>query len=413
MQTHDVIVVGAGLAGLRCALELARAGRDVVVLEASSRVGGRQRTDRIDGFLLDRGFQVLNPAYPALRTAIDVAELDLRPFPVGVRVQRATGAVTLAHPLRHPRLIPATCRSGLVTPASALALLRWLAPAVRPHAMEARADATLAEAWDAAGLEGALRDELLRPFLSGVLADDTGETSNTYVLLLMRLFALARPGVPTHGIAALPAQLARRADAAGADIRLDRRVRKLRRRGGWWEVAVRGERAMRGRDVVVAVGPEAVARFTPLDPPATRGLQTWWFAAESRPDSPLLTLDGTADGPIVNTLAMSLSAPSYAPTGRHLVQATCLLAPSSSATQRDVRDHLVGLWGRDAATWELLRRDDLPHALPALPPPLKRASPSHLGDGLHVAGDHRDTPSIQGGLGSGERAARGILARGA
>jgi phytoene dehydrogenase-like protein len=411
MQTHDVIVVGAGLAGLRCALELARAGRDVVVLEASSRVGGRQRSDRVDGFLLDRGFHVLNPAYPALRMSVDVPALRLRPFPVGVRVQRGTGSATLAHPLRHPQLIPATLRSGLMTPASVRALLRWLAPAVRPHAMTAHSDTTLAEAWDAAMLDGPLRDEVLGPFLSGVLADDRGETSNAYVLLLMRLFALARPGVPADGIAALPAQLAHRADAAGADVRLDRRVRKLKRRGDQWEVVVRGERAMRARDVVVAVGPEAVARFTPLDPPATRGLQTWWFAADAPPDSALLTLDGTADGPIVNTLAMSLSAPSYAPAGRHLVQATCLLGPSFSPTQRDVRDQLVGLWGRDAATWELLRRDDLPHALPALPPPLKRPSPSHLGDGLHVAGDHRDTPSIQGALGSGERAARGVLGR--
>lgn len=411
MQTHDVIVVGAGLAGLRCATDLARAGRDVVVLEESTRVGGRQRTDTVDGFVLDRGFQVLNPAYPAVRASVDVTSLGLRPFPVGVRVQRGTGAATLAHPLRHPQLTPATLGSGLVTPASLRALLRWLAPAARPRAMTARADTTLAEAWDAAELDGPLRDEVLRPFLSGVLADDTGATSNAYVLLLMRLFALARPGIPAEGIAALPAQLARRAEVAGADIRLDRRVRKLRRRGEQWEVVVRGERAMRARDVVVAVGPEAVARLTPLDPPATRGLQTWWFAADAPPDSALLTLDGTADGPIVNSLAMSLSAPSYAPPGRHLVQATCLLAPSASPSQRDVRDQLVSLWGREAATWELLRRDDLPHALPALPPPLKRPSPSHLGDGLHVAGDHRDTPSIQGALGSGERAARGVLSR--
>ncbi|WP_324253896.1 FAD-dependent oxidoreductase [Microbacterium schleiferi] len=113
---HDVVIVGAGLAGLRAAITLGHAGRDVVVLEAADGVGGRQRTDVVDGFLLDRGFQVLNPAYPAVRRWVDVQALRLKPFPVGVQVRRETGLVTLADPRRHPSLVPATLRSGLLSP---------------------------------------------------------------------------------------------------------------------------------------------------------------------------------------------------------------------------------------------------------------------------------------------------------
>ena len=84
---HDVVVIGAGLAGLRCAAVLAERGLEVVVLEAADAVGGRQRTDIVDGFRLDRGFQVLNPAYPALRRSVDLDALALRSFPVGVQVR--------------------------------------------------------------------------------------------------------------------------------------------------------------------------------------------------------------------------------------------------------------------------------------------------------------------------------------
>src|SRR5690349_10247515 len=102
VEDTDVLVVGAGLAGLRCAGELARAGREVRVYEASDDVGGRVRTDVIDGFRCDRGFQVLNPAYPELQRAVDVSALRLQSFGAGVAVRRTHGSTVWAHPLREP-----------------------------------------------------------------------------------------------------------------------------------------------------------------------------------------------------------------------------------------------------------------------------------------------------------------------
>ena len=412
MQTHDVVVIGAGLAGLRCAAELAAHGREVVVLEAGDRVGGRQRTDRVDGFTLDRGFHVLNTAYPAVRAAVDVHRLTVQAFPTAVRVRRADASVvTLAHPLRHPHLLPATLASGFLTPREVTGLLRWLGPiALRPRAAVTGPDRTIGEGWDAAGLTGALRTEVLSPFFSGVLADSSESTSDTYVRLLARSFLPGTAGLPRDGIGALPRALAARARAAGADIRVGRAVTRLRRREDRWEVRALGEGRLLARDVVVAVGAEALDALIDLPAPATRGLQTWWFAAPEPPASGILTLDGTRNGPIVNSLAISATIPQAAPRGRHLVQATCLWAPEQVATERDVRAQLSRLWGPASASWELLRRDDIPHALPALPPPMRRRSPASIGDGLHIAGDHRETPSIQGALLSGMRAARSVLA---
>lgn len=418
MQTHDAVVIGAGIAGLRCAARLARAGQDVVVLEAQDAVGGRQRTDAVDGFLLDRGFQVLNPAYPAVTRWVDVDALRMRAFPVGVRVRREHRTVELTHPLRHPTGLLATLRSGLVAPGDAVALARWIMPALlHPRAIIAGPDRALRDGWERVGLRGPLRFEVLEPFLAGVLAEDTGSTSDAFARLLVRMFALGSPGVPEQGIAALPAQLAATAKAAGADVRVGMRVARLRPTGGAVEIDLADADALRARAVVVAVGPDAVADLLDVPRPTTKGLQTWWFAADAAPSaSALLAVDGRRRGPIVNTVVMSNAAPSYAPAGRHLIEATCLLAasarsdPGAGRMEADVRRQLTEIWGADAATWRLLRRDDIHDALPVQPPPLRVTSPARLSEGVYVAGDHRDTASIQGALVSGERAAQAVLA---
>ncbi|SCX93819.1 Flavin containing amine oxidoreductase [Microbacterium sp. LKL04] len=408
---HDVAVVGAGLAGLRAATLLARAGRDVVVVEAQDEVGGRQRTDRVDGFLLDRGFQVINPRYDALARAVDPADLDLRSFPVGVRVVRGARSNVLAHPVRHPGMLPATVAgalSGLVAPADVVGAVRWLLPAlVRPASVAHGPDETLHEAWGRAGLTGPLRRSVLEPFLTGVLADDGGETSAAYATLIARLFAVGRPGVPAAGVAVLPRRLAELARAAGAEIRLSHPVDGVTVRSDRVEL----EGGVSAREVIVAVGGEHLSQLTGEPAPPMRGLQTWWFGTGAEaPASALLAVDGERAGPIVNSVVMSRTAPGYAPEGRHLVAASCLLR--DAADEAAVHAQLARMWGDEAASWELLRRDDIPHALPALAPPMRRASPVRLSERVIVAGDHRETPSIAGALVSGERAAAAVLGQG-
>ncbi|MFG6491123.1 FAD-dependent oxidoreductase [Microbacterium sp. P03] len=425
MEQHDVIVIGAGLAGLRCATRLAQEGLDVVVLEAADVVGGRERTDDVDGFRLDLGFHVLNPAYPAVRRWVDVDALRMRRFPVGVRVRREQGGRgsghgvgVLGHPLRHPSLILPTLRSGLVSPADLTAVTRWAVPVLlSPRRVIDGQDETLREGWDRAGLTGSLRAEVLEPFLAGVIADDTGTTSDVFVKLLVRMFALGRPGLPARGIGALPVQLAAAATDAGADIRLRQTVTALTRRATHTEVHVAHADTVRARAAVVAVGPGVVADLVDIPAPVTKGLQTWWFDADAgAAASALISVDGRRAGPIVNTAVMSRTLPSYAPAGRDLVQATCLLPWAARTDARaapreaDVRRQLGEIWGTDAATWRLIRRDDIHDALPAQTAPLRTTSAARIDDRIYVAGDHRDTASIQGALVSGERIARAVRA---
>lgn len=412
---HDVIVIGAGLAGLRCAGLLAAQGLDVVVLEAADAVGGRQRTDIVDGFRLDRGFQVLNPAYPALRRSVDLDALALGSFPVGVRVRTHDGVGELRHPLRHPSSIFTTLRSGLVSPRDAVALARWAAPGlVLPLSRLAHDDVALHEGWDAVGLRGPLRTAVLEPFLAGVLGERGGETSNAFARLLTRYFALGRPGLPAQGIAAVPEQLAVHTRDAGGEIRLGTRVEGISSRGEGVQVEVSGGDPVRAARAVVAVGPDAVADLTGLPRPVTNGLQTWWFATTDAPTtSALLTVDGRGPGrgPVVNTVVMTHTVPSYAPAGHHLIAATCLLPRGGEpAGESEVRRHLSEIWGADVDSWTLLRRDDIADALPAQTAPIQAPPSPRYTERQYVIGDHRNTASIQGALASGERAARAVLA---
>lgn len=412
----DVVVVGAGLAGLRCAAVLHRAGLSVIVLEEADAVGGRIRTDLVDGYLCDRGFQLLNPAYPAVRRLVDVGRLGLQPFGAGVACRRDTGLRVVADPRRSPTRIPATLRSGLLDPREVAALVRWIGPTLaRPQHAQAHDDgATLTESFEAAGVRGRLRAEVLEPFLSGVLADASGETSAGFVKLLVRSFLLGTPGLPRDGMQALPEQLA---EPLGDRIRLGVRVTRVL--DGVDEVSVGSDAdPLSARAVVVAVGPETAGALTGLPSPTTHALTTWWFATAEAPYSqPLLTVDGRGagrrpPGPVQHAAVVSNAAPSYAPVGRHLVQATCLpgRGGASAGDEVAVRQHLAELWGRPTRDWDLLVRHEIAHALPSQPAPLRLAADARVGERVYVAGDHRDTASIQGALVSGERVGRAVLA---
>lgn len=406
----EVLVVGAGLAGLQCARELQAAGREVVVWEASDAVGGRIRTDRVDGFLVDRGFQVLNPAYPAVRQWVDVDALALQAFGAGLRVRLPDNLAVLAHPLREPGLILQTLRSGILSPRAVVGLLRWAVPAFAGPLRRSGQDVALRDALDRAGCSGELRTVVER-FLAGVLLEDEGSTSNNFALQLVRVFAAGVPGLPREGMQALPQQLA---DALAAPVRTSTRVEKIRPDGNGALVTAAGT-AIRARHVVLAADPVDAARLAGSEAPAMKGVLTHWFAADSAPtDARMLCIDGRTrpGGPLLNAAVISNSAPSYAPAGRQLIQTSALFGAGRPVpSDADVLRHAGDIFGCSTAGWELVARHEIAHALPVQPPPLRTRQPVEGPDGITVCGDHRETASIQGALVSGHRAALAVLGR--
>lgn len=404
----DVVIVGAGLAGLSAAVELSRSGYQVLVIEAADRVGGRVSTDLVDGFRLDRGFQLVNPAYPRLRRLnaagiLDLDRLQLQSFDAGVRVALDGTHAVLADPVRSPRDILSAVTAPLGSPVEKARFAAWAlrCATLRPSRRLSVPDVPYGAALDRAGISGTLRTAVLDPFLAGVLGEDRGETSARFVELVMRAFVRGTPGVPAWGMQALPEQLA--AALPTETVRTGVRVERV----SAGQVHT-GAGTVRARAVVIAADPRTASMLAGIDVPGLRSLTTFWFVAEAPPCArPILHVDGLRRGPVVNSAVLSAAAPAYSPDGRALIAATMVGLPGAGA-ETEVRRHAGLIYGVDSAQWQLLRTDAIADALPALPSPLHIRQPVRLSDGLFIAGDHRDTASQQGALASGARAAAAV-----
>ncbi|MDG4827485.1 FAD-dependent oxidoreductase [Asanoa sp. WMMD1127] len=402
-SSTDVVIVGGGLAGLAAARRLDRAGLDWVLLESADRLGGRVATDVVDGYRLDRGFQVLNTAYPRLAALVDYAALDLCYFTPGVLVRRGSELVRLAASVR-PGVLGASL-SAATKLGSRLDLVRFGALVGRyatlpPARLLAAPETTAEVALRQAGLSHAFVEELARPFLSGVLADRSLETSSHVLAMIVRSFARGRIAVPAAGMGALPAAVA--APLPAERLHVSAPVGAV----APGTVQLVDGPAVRCRAVLVA----AASPLVPSVPlPRMLALTTYYHSAVEPPlAEPTLVLDGDRRELVANTVVMSAAAPGYAPAGRALV-ATSVVGPNPPP-EPVVRAELGRLYGVPTDGWAHLTTVEIPAALPAAPPPQGRLrQPVAVGDGLFVAGDHRDSPSIQGALASGWRAAGAIV----
>ncbi|WP_375481352.1 FAD-dependent oxidoreductase [uncultured Jatrophihabitans sp.] len=402
-EFHDVVVVGAGLAGLICARDLHRAGLDVVVLEDGDEVGGRIRTDRVDGLLLDRGFQLLNPGYPRAPADLDLVALDLHPFEAGAVVARGDTRRVLADPRRSPRDSWATATTTLGTLGQRLRLAAWVAeigfgPAQR---IKHRPDLPFIDELRRRGIDGELVDSVLRPFLSGTLADGELATSRRLAELIMRSFVKGTPGVPASGMQAIPEQVA--AALPDGAVRCGQAVTSVRD-----GAVTTSDGTVTARAVVVAAGPVASAGLLGQDFGRTRALTTYYHLAQMSPaERTMLHLDGDRRGPVVNSAVMTDAAPTYAP-GRALIASSVLGADGTAETERAVRRQLTHVYGVGTDAWEHVHTYVIRDALPDTPPGTPLQRPVRVAPGLFVSGDFRDTASIQGALVSGHRAAAAV-----
>ncbi|MBD9726535.1 NAD(P)/FAD-dependent oxidoreductase [Streptomyces caniscabiei] len=418
----DVLVVGAGVAGLACARDLVAAGVGVRVLEAGDEVGGRMRSDRVEGFVVDRGFQVVNTSYPQLRRRVTLKDLRLRPFTPGVLVHSPSGRLRFSDPTRRPRTLPDLLPGRLAGPRdlAALGLLSARDMFSSPRRLKRVADTTTRTALADAGFSETFVESFFRPFLSGVFLEDDLETSARMFHLVWRSMLRGTLCLPAEGVGAVPRALA--AALPEGAVRLESPVAGLTGDG----VLTPGGREIPARAVVIATGPGSVGVLLPeVALSGYRTVTTYYHVA---PRSPLgePTLLADTRRRFLNTCVLSDVVPGFAPPGHALV-ATSVLGREEEdregrggrggregredrgARERSIRVALGEAYGIGTEGWTLLTVRTVEDALPAMAPPQPLTRTTRVAPGRYVCGDHRATGSVQGALASGARAAREVL----
>ncbi|MEU0341363.1 NAD(P)/FAD-dependent oxidoreductase [Streptomyces bobili] len=432
----DVVIVGAGVAGLSAAHRLTSAGMTTTVLEAAPCVGGRMATEKVDGFRLDRIGQLLSTAYPELALTPGLDALTLRPFAPGVLLHSdgrhhragaqagAGGARGALHAVRAlagaPRSgAPPRPRTGSATApprvragaplGSAMDQARLGAALTRLAATPAerllrRPEAPAAQALAARGLPARTIDGFLRPLLAALLCDSDLTTSSRCADLALRAFAAGRLCLPEGGADVLPELLARTLPPGTVHTG----VRATAVSTTSVTTAEHGE--FRCRAVLVATDARTAAELLPgLRVPDFHPVTVVHHTTDEPPGTGAsLLLDADRGGPVAHTTVTSQVDPSRAPAGRALISSTVLGAPRDGVDTA-VRMHLARLYGTSTGRWETLAVHHTAEAVPAMRAPHDLRRPVRLLAGLYVCGDHRDTSTVQGALHSARRASAAIV----
>ena len=385
-MAKPVVIIGAGLAGISAALHLEKHNREVIVLESSDRAGGRVATDRIDGYLCDRGFQLINAKYPALQELDVIGEIDFIPAPRIIEVAMGTARFSLGD----PRVSPWSALDRATgTMPEKLALIRYLLT-------KSVSSKSIGEELRDAGT-GNLYSRVLEPFLSGVFLTSPDRVDAIYGKSVIKSFINGSPGVPRDGVGELSKALGSRL----RDLRLNNRVEAIR--GSMVET---NNGSIDASEIIVATDATTASQLLDLrDIPALVGCTTWYHSVDSDSRNARLIIDGQGRGPVLNTLAISKISSAYAPAGKDLISTTTPL----SITESETRRHLSLMWGCDTRDWELIAKYEIPSALPLQSVGRALSQSVLVRENIYCIGDHRSTPSQQGALFTGTLAAQLIL----
>jgi len=381
-----VIVIGAGLAGLSAAITLQNEGVDVTVLESSDRPGGRVTSDVIDGFICDRGFQLINANYPEIKHLEIMKEIDFVVASSVIEMARNESRIRIGDPRK---AFFSVFNSETGTLIEKIRLIKYL--------LIQKNVASVGEDLKANGL-GKTYERVLRPFLTGVFLADplivNAESGRTAI----KQFIRGKIGLPAQGCRAFSEALAARVKSIeyGVQVSSIKKNRVKTSRGSYEADAI-----------IVATDATTAAQLLDLtDVPQLVGCTTWYHSTTQSPtQSASLIVDSQNRGPLVNTMVISNMVPSYAPSGKSLISSTSILP----ATESEVRRHLSILYGVDTKKWKLVAKYEIPSALPLPALQGSAISGSHVRDSIYVAGDYKSAPSQNGALLSGRLAALSVL----
>jgi phytoene dehydrogenase-like protein len=408
---RDVIIVGAGLAGLSCARRLMAADIPFVVLEAGRHIGGRIQTDRFDGFLLDHGFQVLQTAYPEARLHLDYGRLELKPFAPGAIIRTEDKFHIIADPRRRPQNLWSTATAPIGTIGDRLRIIKLASKVRRAKVSDLfkYPDKTTIDFLRAEGFSEKIIQKFFAPFFRGISLDPEIEVSSRVFQYIFRIFAEGDVALPAQGMGAIPHQLAE--NMPDGSIRTDAGVAAIHQ----GRVELTSGETIKGQVVIVATeGPETARLLGDRQIMDSRGELCLYYAAKAAPrEQPYLILNGDRTGWINSLTIPSQVAASYAPPGQALISVVVVghLSSDDDTIETAVRGQLIAWFGVKARDWRHLRTYRIHHALPAQPPPMPdpTAAVKPIRPGIFVCGEYGSVPGIQWAMYSGRQAAEAAM----
>jgi phytoene dehydrogenase-like protein len=409
-SSKPVLIVGAGMAGLTCALRLQSAGYTVQIYEAGDGVGGRVRTDQVDGFLLDRGFQVYLDTYPETGKLLDLKALDLRPFEPGALVFCDGKLHRLMDVFRRPKSLWSSVRApiGSLTDKMRVGALRLKILNRSFERIASRKDQSTEAYLKGFGFSDSIIDQFFRAFYGGIFLERDLRTSSRMFEFTFKLFGRGSATLPAAGMGAIPEQLAARLPEGA--VHLNQPVREVDAR----TILLEDGREIEGLGVVVATDGTVAKKLLPelnIASPVWRSVTNLYFAADHSPiEAPIICLNGSGSGLINNVCVLTDAAPAYAPSGEALLSVSVLGLPNEDGLVDAVLEELSGWFSFETNTWRHLRTDRIERALPEQPP--NHSTQGFIEhSGIYVCGDHLNTASIEGAVVSGQRAADAMIHR--
>ena len=372
------VVIGGGLAGLSAAITLQQAGESVELYEASDDLGGRVRSDYIDGYILDRGFQLINSGYSEVKRLGVINEIDFVGASRTIDVVTPFGVSSIGDPRVHPLK---AIRSPLGSISEKLAVLKFVGE--KPNSNISLRDAILASG------VGDLYANVLKPFLRGVFLTDLENIDSSYGREIIKSFVSGQSGLPRAGAGALSEALGARVESVYLNSPID------------------SLQQFAGKKVILATDAHTTAKLThvPIETKFADSF-TWYHALPvGLVKTKNLRVTSTAN-PIVNSVALSNIVSQYAPAGKTLISSTSI----TSISDEEALNEISKFWGIAPKEFELIERYDVRNSLPVFRPGSHGVKSARVNDELFIAGDYLTAGSQNGALLSGRLAAMESLA---
>jgi hypothetical protein len=372
------VVIGGGLAGISAALTLQGAGESVELYEASDDLGGRVRSDYIDGYILDRGFQLINSGYSELKRLKVIPEIDFCKSERTIDVVTPFGISSIGDPRLHPFQ---AFNSPLGSLAEKVAVLKFLGDKANSHI-------SLRDALLASGT-GNFYENLLKPFLRGVFLTELEHIDSSYGREIIKSFVLGDSGLPRAGAGALTEALGARVE----NVYLNSPVTSLAE--------------FEGKKIIIATDAATASElWSTSDSPEHTSSYTWYHSLPAGVISSKRLRVTSAISPIVNSIALSNVVSQYAPEDKTLISSTSLISLSDDEAIKEI----AKFWSVAPTDLSLVKRYEIHNSLPIFRPGFRGVSSSRVAEKIFIAGDYLTAGSQNGALLSGRLAAMESLA---